>query len=209
MAHPADDLLLSFATGRADLPHRVMIEAHLAGCAPCRATVAEVSAPGGALLSGLTAEAPPTALWNRVLSGIEAPRRPEPSPLASLPLPEAALAELPETPQLRWHWGFAPGARYTGLVRDPFTHSVLLIGHTPPRRAFPRHQHLGPEDVVLLRGGYEDEMGHYEAGQYVVYAPGTVHRPIVEPGEECWILTRLEKPNRLLGWAGWLQRLTG
>lgn len=209
MAHPADDLLLSFATGRADLPHRVMIEAHLAGCGLCRAAVAEVSAPGGALLGGLPAEAPPAALWNRVLSRIEAPR-PEPSPLADLPLPPAALAEMPEAShQLRWHWGFAPGARYAGLVRDPFTRSVLLIGHAPPRRAFPRHQHLGPEDVMLLRGGYEDEMGHYEAGQYAVYAAGTVHRPVVEPGEECWVLIRLEKPNRLLGWAGWLQRLAG
>jgi hypothetical protein len=34
-----------------------------------------------------------------------------------------------------------------------------------------------------------------------------VHQPAVVPGEICWTLTRLEAPNRLLGWQGLVQRL--
>jgi putative transcriptional regulator len=220
MSHPVQELLLSFATGEADLPHRVLIEAHLAGCPVCRASVAEISAPGGTLLGGLPQEAPSSGLWERLRARLEPPPGPRPGQssvparrdetpphLAGLPLPAAARAELPEIRELRWRWAFVRGARLAPLVRDPFTHSVLLIGYVPPRRAFPRHLHVGPEDIVLLTGGYEDEMGHYEAGEYAAYAPGTVHQPVMAPGETCWALTRLERPNRLLGWQGWAQRL--
>ena len=69
------------------------------------------------------------------------------------------------------------------------------------------HLHVGPEDIVVLTGGYEDHLGHYEAGQYVAYEPGSEHQTVVEPGDTCWTLTRLEQPNRFLGWRGWLQRL--
>jgi putative transcriptional regulator len=77
----------------------------------------------------------------------------------------------------------------------------------PAGRSFPRHLHPGREDVLVLKGGYEDERGHYEAGEYAVYEPGSVHRPATARDEECWILIRLEKPIRLLGWRGWVQSL--
>jgi putative transcriptional regulator len=211
LAHPAPELLLSFATGRADLPHRVLLEAHLAGCPDCRAALAETANPGGALLRGLPGAPLPAALWERLRQRVAAEplpaRREVPAALAGLPLPEAARDELPAIRRLRWHWGFARGARMAGLARDPDTRSVLVIGHIPPRRAFPRHLHVGPEDLLVLTGGYEDEMGHWEAGAYAAYEPGTIHRPVIEPGETCWILLRLEAPNRLLGWQGWVQRL--
>jgi putative transcriptional regulator len=185
----------------------VLLEAHLAGCPDCRAAVAEMSAPGGALLRGLPGAPLPAGLWGRLRERIaEAPPKDATPALAGLPLPAAALAELPPIHRLNWHWGFVRGARFIAL-RDPATHSHLLIGYSPPQRTFPRHFHVGPEDVVVLTGGYEDDEGHYEAGQYATYEPGTVHQPVVVPGETCWTLTRLETPNRLLGWQGWAQRL--
>jgi len=214
VSHPSPDLLLSFAIGRADLPHRVMLEAHLAGCAACRDAVAETTAPAAALLHGLPQARLPGALWDRLRQRIEAegPRdAPEPPALAGLPLPAAARAELPpevlRRPALHWRWGLARGARMAVLAHDPAAHSILLIGHMPPRRTFPRHLHLGPEDVAVLTGGYADDKGHYEAGEYAAYEPGTSHEPVTEAGESCWTLTRLEKPNRFFGWQGLLVRL--
>jgi putative transcriptional regulator len=214
VSHPSPDLLLSFAIGRADLPHRVMLEAHLAGCAACRAAVAETTVPAAALLRGLPQDRLPGALWDRLRQRIEdeGPRgAPEPPALAGLPLPAAARAELPpevlRRPSLHWRWGFTRGARMAVMARDPATHSILLIAHMPPRRVVPRHLHLGPEDVAVLTGGYEDDRGHYEAGEYAAYEPGTSHEPVTEAGAPCWTLTRLEKPNRFFGWPGLLVRL--
>jgi len=211
VSHPSPDLLLSFATGRADLPHRVMLEAHLAGCQVCRAAVAETTAPGAALLRGLPQAPLPGALWERLRQRVEEEGPCDAPALAGLPLPLSARAELPpevlRRPSLHWRWGLARGARMAVLAHDPAAHSILLIGHMPPRRTFPRHLHLGPEDVAVLTGGYEDDRGHYEAGGYSAYEPGTIHEPITEAGEPCWTLTRLEKPNRFFGWHGWLMRL--
>lgn len=216
--HPTEETLLAFATGRADLPRRVMVEGHLDTCAGCRAAVGEISAPGGALLTGLSAApsgAPPSdRLWERVRQGLTPPAQmpASGSPLAGMPLPAGVLAELselPAIPELRWRWALARGGRYAVLLRDPFTHSALIVGHIPPRRIYPRHVHVGWEDVLILTGAYEDDFGSWPAGTYATYAPGTQHRPVIQPGDECWTLTRLERPNRLLGGWGWVQRLVG
>lgn len=199
--HPSEEMLLAVARGQADIPHRVLVEGHLDGCAGCHATVSEMSAPGGALLFSLPAERPPAHLWQRLQARLAAPR-PESRRLAEIPLPAGARRELPELGEIRWRYLPARGARYATLLRDPFSGSFLHVAHMPARRAFPEHLHQGPEDVLILAGGYADQYGTFTS-----YATGTKHRPFTEPDEECWILTRLEKPNLFTGWRGWLQRL--
>ncbi|MFY9824430.1 MAG: cupin domain-containing protein [Thermoanaerobaculia bacterium] len=208
--HPSEEILVAVASGQADLPHRVLVEGHLDSCAPCRAVLAEISAPGGELLASLPAAPPPAPLWERLRARIQVlpPAGPAANPaLSGFPLPEGARREMPDVAPLRWRRIPLHPARYAVLFRDQVSGSALLIGHMPPRRGFPEHVHLGPEDLLVLAGGYEDHAGTYEQGAWASYAPGTVHRPITEPGEECWTLTRLEKPNLFLGWRGWLQGL--
>ena len=214
--HPAEELLVAVASGQSDLPYRVMVEGHLDHCPACRATVAEISAPGGALLSGLPAVRPPDVLWERLQARVGAlPQEgPAVSPaLAGLPLPEGARRELSERPGMSektaLHWRRMPAhpARYAVLLRDRLTGSALILGHMPPERGYPAHVHVGPEDILVLTGGFEDHFGTFETGAWASYAPGTRHRPWTEPDEECWTLTRLERPNLYLGWRGWLQRL--
>jgi putative transcriptional regulator len=206
--HPPEELLLAAASGQADLPHRVLVEGHLDACAACRAAYGEISAPGGALLESLTAEPPPDHLWESLKSRIAAlPLEADDPLLAGLPLPESARRELPPIPEIRWRRLPVRGARIAVLTHDPVTRSALIIGHMPAKRHFPRHLHVGPEDALVLAGGYEDQFGSFETGAFASYAPGTEHRPFTEPGEECWLLFRLERPNRFFGWQGWLQRL--
>ncbi|MEA2603581.1 MAG: putative transcriptional regulator [Acidobacteriota bacterium] len=211
--HPTEEILVAVASGQADLPHRVMVEGHLDGCAACRAAVAEISTPGGALLESLPAVRPPDILWERLRArvGTLPQAGPALSPaLAGLPLPEGARRELSETPgmkELRWRRMPAHPARYAVLLRDRLTGSALILGHMPPELGYPAHLHVGPEDILVLTGGFEDQFGAFETGAWASYAPGSQHRPVTEPGEKCWTLTRLETPNLYLGWRGWLQRL--
>ena len=208
--HPSDEILLTFATGGADLPLRALLEGHLEGCASCRAALAGISAPGGAFLDDLPVEPLPDSLWERVRASVQGlPQGPgAPAPLlAGLPLPASVRRELPPTRELRWQSLPARGARIAVLARDPHTRSVLLLGHMPARRTFPLHVHQGPEDVLVLAGGYTDQYGTFEKGAYASYSPGSEHRPLTEPDEECWTLTRLERPNVFRGWRGWMQRL--
>jgi putative transcriptional regulator len=233
--HPTEEILLGLASGECDLPRRVLVEGHLGGCASCRATLAELTLPGSALLRGIDGEAPPPRLWDELrrrvvplppaaasqASGGEvavltaeatgaAPAAPATREVADLPLPAGVRAELPALAVMRrvpWRWALAPGAWYAELARDPWTRSVLLLGYLAPRRALPAHRHLAQEDVLVLAGGFDDVAGHHEAGEYAIYPAGSEHRPVTEPRQDCWCLVRLEKPNQLLGWRGWLQRL--
>lgn len=210
--HPSEELLLAVASGQADLPHRVLVEGHLDGCAACRTLMKEISAVGAALLEGVPEMPIPPGLWESLMAKIDAlPREPPPrKTLAGIPLPESALRELPDLQSpgdIHWYRLPLRGARLAHLLRDPFTGSALLLGHMPPRRVFPEHVHLGPEDVLVLAGGYEDPFGTFEAGAFTSYAPGSSHGPLTEPDEECWILTRLEQPNLFTGWRGWVQKL--
>src|SRR3954453_21232960 len=158
--HPPEELLLAVVSGQADLPHRVMVEGHLDACADCRAAAAALSAPGGLLLSGLAAEPPPDRLWGQLRSRVAAlPPGPGPDDpqLAGLPLPQGVRRELPPLPRISWRNPLVRGGRMALLLRDRFTGSTLILGHVPARRAIPLHLHTGPEDVLVLAGGYEDQ----------------------------------------------------
>lgn len=212
--HPTEEILLGVASGESDLPRRVLVEGHLDGCASCRAAMAELTLPGGALLRGIDAEAPPPGVWEGLLGRIARlpqPAEPAAAPeVAAMPLPLSVRRELPALATLRrfpWRWALAPGAWYAELARDPWNRSVLLLGYLAPRRFLPAHRHLAQEDVLVLAGGFEDRQGRHEAGEYAIYDAGSEHRPLTEPDEECWCLARLERPNLLLGWRGWLQRV--
>ena len=207
--HPPEDACSPWPPDRPTSPTGCWWRGVLDDCAACRATLAEISAPGGALLASLSPEPPTDGLWESLRARVAAlPPGPGPDDprLAGVPLPQGARRRAP-LPHLAWHNPLARGARMALLLRDDFTGSRLILGHMPARRAFPRHLHLGPEDVLVLAGGYEDQMGTFETGAYASYAPGTEHRPFTEPDEECWILFRLEKPNLFFGWRGWAQRL--
>jgi putative transcriptional regulator len=227
--HPTEEILLGVASGESDLPRRVLVEGHLDGCASCRATMAELTLPGGALLRGLDGQAPPSGLWQGLLGRVAHLPQPAPAPtpgaevergsppvraldpeVAAMPLPTSVRCELPALATLRrfpWRWALAPGAWYAELARDPWTRSVLLLGYLAPRSFLPAHRHLAQEDVLVMAGGFDDRQGRHEAGEYAIYEAGSEHRPVTEPDEECWCLARLEQPNLLLGWRGWLQRL--
>lgn len=53
--------------------------------------------------------------------------------------------------------------------------------------SFPRHEHGGGEEILVLEGIFSDETGHYPAGSYVRNPPGTAHAPWSEQGCTIWV----------------------
>ena len=56
---------------------------------------------------------------------------------------------------------------------EPAQATVLI--RMSPGVGYPRHRHLDVEEVLVLRGGYRDELGEYRCGDYVRYEAGSVH----------------------------------
>lgn len=206
--HPAGETLLEHAAGRLSRHLRPIVEAHLELCPRCQEEFSALAAPGGEALREIAPERPALGLWERLASRLD-----EPEPKRSLPreapLPAAARAELPAKVQSRWGGLFARGAEFLVLDRDEQAQSMLCLAHMPGGRVFPRHAHLGFEHSVVLSGGYADETGQFEVGDFGVYPPGSEHGPNTLEGEDCWILFAIEKPVRFAGWRGVLQRLFG
>ncbi|WP_297443857.1 cupin domain-containing protein [Acidocella sp.] len=68
-------------------------------------------------------------------------------------------------------------ARATSLVRYA------------PGSVFPRHEHGGGEEILVLDGLFQDEHGDYPAGSYFRNPPGSAHVPASGPG--CVIFVKL------------------
>ncbi len=79
-----------------------------------------------------------------------------------------------------------PGVSVHFYHRDPDSgHAAALIRMRPGSR-YPRHRHRGPEEVLVLEGGFRDEHGTYRAGQFVRFEDGSVHWPqALDDGPDC------------------------
>ena len=61
---------------------------------------------------------------------------------------------------------------------DPRSDTPVVVIRMAPGCGYPAHRHVGAEDVLILQGGYRDEMGEHRAGTYLSYPPGSVHTPV-------------------------------
>jgi anti-sigma factor ChrR (cupin superfamily) len=64
-------------------------------------------------------------------------------------------------------------------------HAAVMI-RMEPGAGYPGHRHVGPEELLVLAGGYRDETGVHRAGEFVRYEAGSSHRPVaLEEGPAC------------------------
>jgi len=118
------------------------------------------------------------------------------------PIPQPVLDQLPG-PE-RWTWQEAPdGARKAELLGEAPAGPRLALVYTPPSAAFPPHQHLGSESILVLEGSMTDQGHEFSRGGWVHHANGSCHAPRVGPAG-CWCLVREEGTVRMLGPAAWL-----
>lgn len=64
-----------------------------------------------------------------------------------------------------------PGASGEGL-------GATVLIRMEPGCGYPPHRHDDVEEVLVLAGGYRDEVGEHRAGDYVRYEAGSIHAPV-------------------------------
>lgn len=98
-----------------------------------------------------------------------------------------------------WQATRYPGVAVHFYRRDRASGRVLALIRMAPGCGYPRHGHHGPEDVLVLRGGYRDEAGEYPAGTFVRYEADSEHGPVAFDGDEpCVLLAVAHEGVRLL-----------
>ena len=80
------------------------------------------------------------------------------------------------TEGVRWYVLHSERPEETSGKRKASDSTVLI--RMEPGRGYPAHRHLDVEEVLVLAGGYEDELGAHATGDYVRYPAGSVHGPV-------------------------------
>ncbi len=68
------------------------------------------------------------------------------------------------------------GVRWLRLAEVGGDQAVLI--QMDPGSSYPPHRHRGIEEVLVLQGGYRDELGLHQAGAYLRYDAESVHTPV-------------------------------
>ncbi len=205
--HPGDEDLLDYAVGRLAEPFAVAIAIHLTFCPACRRVVAALEGLGGAAVEAAPASEMSAGSLDRLLARLD-----EPEPAA--PVPPPATGELRHLPApLRAFLDGAPvwkrvmrGLEDAELGRRQGRMRVRLM-RAAPGVAMPRHTHEGREMLVVLDGGYQDEIGDYGIGDIAVADGTLVHTPVADPVEGCLCFNVTDAPVKLTGPFGWLLNL--
>lgn len=206
--HPSEDLLARHVSGDLPLSRRAVVESHLAFCARCRTARAELARVGGTVLAAQEPATPPPGLWGRLAERLNAEAdRPRRNALLETPLPPVVVGDLPAIDTLAWSTLPGSPVELVRLWQEPEQQLELYLLRCPPGARFPHHQHLGKEDLLILRGGFEDELGRLSAGEMRTYPPGSAHAPLIDESDVCWAIAAIETgvefgaPN--LAAAGW------
>ncbi|MDN5925162.1 MAG: ChrR family anti-sigma-E factor [Xanthomonadales bacterium] len=226
--HLDDATLLSYASGA--LPEAMVIVAstHLEVCSHCRNQLQDADTLGGLLLvqqqlpdndavahrlhslrAALTLQledelAPDVALDAAAASSTtDVAVTPDPDWLPT-PLHAYFGARYSE---LRWRW-VGPGMHCIRASKVGDNHLILL--KIAPGRSLPLHSHGGNEMTQILRGAYNDSLGHFAAGDMADLDASTIHQPVTCPGVACICVAALDAPLVFSGWfARKLQPLVG
>jgi anti-sigma factor ChrR (cupin superfamily) len=64
------------------------------------------------------------------------------------------------------------------LWRDEAGGDAVVLVRMDPGCRYPRHRHVGDEEVFVLQGGFTDEFGEWPAGSFHRFPAGSVHSPL-------------------------------
>jgi putative transcriptional regulator len=151
------------ALGALEGEDRARLEAHVASCDSCARELARASE----VLTDLAGPiAPPAALRQRVLDLADAPATP-------IDLTAYAWEEL------------APGVLYHTVREDPEREFRAVLVWAKPGARYPRHRHLGDEEILVLSGRLRDHRGSYGPGDICRSVTGSDHTETAEGPDDC------------------------
>lgn len=198
--------LVGYSAGALPNAFAVVVSAHLSICPVCRDSLRNADAIGGALLAqSLEGAQPPAQAREAILVRLASTPMRAPSPSQPVPRvvdPDTLPAALhpyfgARFSDLRWK-GVAPGMH---IIRA--THvsdGTLMLLRIAPGKSVPMHSHGGNELTMILRGSYQDGLGHFSPGDVADLDSDITHQPVTMPGGPCICVAATDAPLRFEGW---------
>ncbi|MBW9262739.1 MAG: ChrR family anti-sigma-E factor [Candidatus Thiodiazotropha sp. (ex. Lucinisca nassula)] len=202
--HHADDAtIMAYAAGTVSEGFSLVLTAHMELCSHCRERMSLASDLGGELLSELESAPMSQEGLSNVLSAIDAdtldPVTPFKSPSVSGEMASILSAYVPHgLDEPPWQ-SLMPGVRQYQLAGiESGNGSVRLLSISPGIR-IPHHTHMGGELTLVIEGAYEDEIGHFKAGDLADLDASCNHQPIAVGNKPCICLIATDDKLRFTG----------
>jgi putative transcriptional regulator len=212
--HPDDATIMAYAAGAVTEGFSLVLAAHMELCPHCRDRMALANAVGGELMTDLPPVAMSSGGLQHVWSCIDSVNEDQTYPIIEISqnngLPTVLAAQLPSPiKDLQWQ-SLMPGIRQyrlTGIESGNGTVRLLCIA---PGIRIPHHTHTAGELTLVLKGAYEDEIGHFKAGDLADLDASYIHQPVVVSDEPCLCLIATDDKLRFTGlFSRLLQPLVG
>ncbi|MCC2523141.1 ChrR family anti-sigma-E factor [Vibrio coralliilyticus] len=197
--HPNQHMLQAYVEGSLDAVDGFTVATHLESCPTCKKQVQELESLYGEALMSL--DAFDDNNFDDMLNDI---LQTEPAPESARPIRKPTSIEVNgKTFQLPLslsrfrdklgEWKSYGGKVYSAPIDigDSVRVNLMYISEDVK---IPQHTHKGVESTLILHGGFSDEDGHYEAGDYLVKDASIKHSPYTQKGEDCLCLTVLTEP---------------
>lgn len=160
-----DELVqLTLADG-ANREGHAQLEAHVASCAQCRADLPRALVAARRLSESASATAAPVPAFGRLELRLTDDVRllyfaPQIASLFDLSLEEAKAVLGRALDAGAWEEGPAPNVKVLPVQAGPrASEFITALVKVDPGHEFPHHEHLGPEHVMVIQGGYRCSTG--------------------------------------------------
>jgi putative transcriptional regulator len=205
--------LVSYGAGTLPSGLAMIVKAHLEFCPACREAVVVADEIGGSLLASQQETQVASASRSAVMAKIQT------ATLHRLPVARSAESEVPRALQavlgtsdlnsLKWR-KTGPGVAMFKLPLQKGEAGFLGLLRIAPGHKVPDHGHGGTELTLILRGAYQDEIGHFARGDIADLDESVSHTPVVAGNEECICVAANDAPTRFHSWpARLMQRFIG
>lgn len=201
--------VMAYAAGALAPASMIVAATHLSGCGHCRAQVRDAEQIGGLLVEqqqpaevdGARRQQLRAAMFDRLDEQNAAPSR----PMSFVPAaadPDRLPAPLhpyfgASFGDLKWRW-MAPGVHCIRSAGVSGGHLFML--KIAPGKSMPLHSHGGSELTHILRGAYDDVLGHFGPGDVADLDSDVMHQPVTAAGVPCICVAALDAPLRFPGW---------
>lgn len=207
--HLDSSTLLGYCAGALPEAFDAVTAAHLRVCGHCREQLRVAHDIGGQLLEQLDGSAMPAQARDDIRRRIQAEPASAPPPV---PQEEAFDQDL-LPPALRPYFGerwsglkwrfVAPGVR--SIEAPGLAGGKLILLKTAPGKTIPKHTHGANELTMVLRGAYDDALGHFAAGDVADLDCDIEHEPATCAGVDCICVAATDEPLVFSGW--WARKL--
>jgi putative transcriptional regulator len=187
--HPDDATIMAYAAGAVTEGFSLVLAAHMELCPHCRRRMAEASAVGGELLSEMQPVAMSESGFDKIWSRIES------DPVEALPESQTPVSKdgIPgilttylagDLETLQWR-NLVPGIHQYFLKGVESGRGSVRLLSIAPGTTIPHHTHLGSELTLVIKGAYDDEIGHFKRGDLADLDTSVHHQPVAASDEPC------------------------